>query len=203
MEEEEETAHLWCFEEESLSGATSRKVFPVAICAVLVLLLVADSVCFSEAADTRSSPQGLRVNFLERTVLKTNLTLNVPTSIFDNNITLSAVLTDVNGNPVQNVPVEFEVYGKVEWTNVAQTDNSGYASINYAVADTGGLQVRAIFNGTENYAASLSESRLVSVYPSSYMLYLVASAAVTVVVGVVIGVGELRDRKKIGSPQKA
>ena len=183
-------------------GPANRKVIPVSICSILVLFLVANSVCFSEASVTPSTQQSVDVSFHELQILKTNLTLNVPTSIFDKSVTLSAVLTDVNGNPVQNVSVEFEVYGKVGWTNVAQTDESGYASISYAVADTGGLQVRAIFNGTENYAASLSESRIVSVYPSSYMFYLVASAAVTVVVGVVIGVGELRDRKKIGSPKK-
>ena len=193
--------------EKKVKAKLSRKAFPFAICVIFVLLLAAVHVGVSEAANISSLPDSVMVNPATQTSLETNLTLSVPSSIFDKTVTLNAVLTDENGNPVRNASVKFEVYGKIEyskvkWTNVSQTDGAGQVSTSYVAADMEGFRVQALFNGTEDYAASLSESRSVNVYPPIYVFYLVAIVAVTVVVGLVIGVGELMDRKKRAATQE-
>jgi hypothetical protein len=130
--------------------------------------------------------------------INTNLTLDVPELTFDNTAMLSAVLTDENGNLLRNASLEFQVYGKNNWSSTAyaETDVNGLASINYSFPKTGDLRVKAFFNGTINYADSISVIKSIRVYPSNYILYLNASVVASALAGVAVGIIMFRNRRK-------
>lgn len=93
---------------------------------------------------------------LEQT--NTILTIDVPSAMKGKPVTIQAILGDENGNPIQNVDVDFQIYEDGSWKEIgsAKTDSSGIASISYTLLTTGTFQVKAIFKGTTNYAQSSS-----------------------------------------------
>jgi 5-hydroxyisourate hydrolase-like protein (transthyretin family) len=132
----------------------------------------------------------------------TTLTIDVPSAIQGQSVTLKATLKDENGNPIQGVSIQFQMYDGTSWTNMssANTDSNGVASISYTPSSTGSFQVKAMFGGTANYAPSASTSANLNV-GMDYTPYYVGGGIIVVIILCAIGYWVYRTRKKT-APQK-
>ena len=95
----------------------------------------------------------------------TILTIDVPTAMKGESVTIQAILEDENENLIQNVDVDFQIYEDGSWKEIgsAKTDSSGNASILHTPLTTGTFQIKAVFKGTTNYAQSNSMVATLSV----------------------------------------
>jgi hypothetical protein len=91
---------------------------------------------------------------------KTIMSLNIPSKANQSDtITLSATLTDKNGDPLESLTVNFyrnSTFGKV-FLGQNSTDSQGRASILHMISYAplnGILQIEAVFNGTSTYEGS-------------------------------------------------
>jgi 5-hydroxyisourate hydrolase-like protein (transthyretin family) len=132
----------------------------------------------------------------------TTLTIDVPSATQGQSVTLKATLIDENGNPVQGMSIQFQMYDGTSWTNMssANTDSNGVASISYTPSSTGSFQVKAIFAGAINYASSQSTSANLNV-GMNYTPYYVGGGIIVLIVLGAIGYWIFRTRRKT-IPQK-
>jgi hypothetical protein len=110
-------------------------------------------------------------------------------------------LKDEDGNPIQGVNMDFQIYDGTSWTSIgsASTDSSGIASLSYTPSSTGSFQVKAVFGGTTNYASSSSSSANLNV-GMDYTLYYVVAVIIVVVVLGAVGYLVFRGRHKKEPP---
>ncbi len=96
------------------------------------------------------------------TVIKiktTSITSNA-TGINKDNTTLTAKLTDKDGNPLSGKTITFRVNGYKIGTAI--TDSNGIATINYIITHLSGIYgITATFEGDENYTSTNSRGNLV------------------------------------------
>jgi 5-hydroxyisourate hydrolase-like protein (transthyretin family) len=130
----------------------------------------------------------------------TTLTVDVPSATQGKSVTLKATLKDENGNPIQGMSIQFQMYEGNTWTNMssASTDSSGVASISYTPSNTGSFQVKAVFAGVTNYASSASTSANLNV-SMDYTPYYVGGGIIVIIVLGAIGYWVFRTRKKTAS----
>jgi len=133
----------------------------------------------------------------------TILTIDAPSAVQGQPVTLKATLKDENGNPIQNVDVEFQIYEAGTWKKIrsAKTDSGGIASITYTSSTTGTFQVKAIFDGTTNYAQSSSTAASLYVGIDYTPLYIIGGTAIVLAIGI-IGYIVFRQRKKATPPSQ-
>jgi len=114
---------------------------------------------------------------------ETTLTLEVPSAMLGEPVSIKATLKDEKGISLQNMDVEFQVSEENVWKTIGSdnTDSSGVASIEYKPTTAGTLKIRAIFAGVTNYEASSAIADLV-VGESIALKLGVAVAAVVIVV---------------------
>ena len=96
-----------------------------------------------------------------------NSTINVPPS--DDTevpVTISGVLTDANGNPVENATLTVDINGTETFTPT--TDSNGNWDVTFTPADAGNYIVTVSWAGNETYAAFSNSANLaVSVNPTN------------------------------------
>ena len=95
----------------------------------------------------------------------TQLVVGNVTVVDGQNATLNATLTDVNGNPLGQQPVMFNVNGT---GYPATTGNDGVATVSYPSSRAGTYPVTVSYPGTADYAAS-SGIETLTVNPASYL----------------------------------
>ena len=127
----------------------------------------------------------------------TTLTIDVPSATQGQAVTLKATLKDENGNPIQGMSIQFQMYDGASWTNMssANTDSSGVSSISYTPSSTGSFQVKAVFGGSTNYASSSSTSANLNA-GMDYTPYYVGGGIIVVIVLGAIGYWVFRTRRK-------
>ena len=119
-------------------------------------------------------------------LLNTSLTLHSPENVTQNEeLTIFATLLDENESPFYNATVEFHSYDGSTWKSLgsSKTNQSGVASFNYIPRDAGEFMLKAVFNGTETYAASNSgEYGFTVASEIDYVPYIILAAAIAIVV---------------------
>ena len=135
--------------------------------------------------------------------LDTTLTIDVLSATQGKECTLKATLKDEEGNPVQNVDVDFCIYEENEWKKIGsvKTDSNGVASLSYSPSTIGTFQVKAIFGGATNCAESSSTSTSLNVAMDYTPYYVVAGITVAIIISIV-GYMIFRRRKKMVAPPK-
>jgi len=115
---------------------------------------------------------------------ETTLTLEVPSAMLGEPVTIKATLKDEKGIPLQNVGVEFQVSEENVWKTIGSdnTDSSGVASIEYKPTTAGTLKIRAIFAGVTNYDESSAIADLVVGESIALKLGIAVVAVVIVVI---------------------
>ena len=155
---------------------------------------------YADSIDYHSSnaTSNLIVNPLDST-----LTIDVPSATQGKECTLKATLKDEEGNPVQNVDVDFCIYEDNDWKKIGsvKTDSNGVASLSYSPSTLGTFQVKAMFGGTTNCAESSSTSTSLNV-ATDYTLYYVAAGITAIVIVSIVGYMVFRRRKKMVAPPK-
>jgi len=154
---------------------------------------------YSGAIDYGSSSA---TNILIVNPFSTALTINVPSAIQGKSVTITATLKDENGNPIQNVNIDFQLYDGSSWKSIGSdtTDSSGVASVTYTPSSTGTFQVKAVFSGTTNYSQSTSTTGSLGV-GIDYTPYYVGGGIIAVAVIGVLGYMVFRRRKKTITPK--
>jgi len=119
--------------------------------------------------------------------LTTNLTIQALKNATQNEESMMfATLLDENESPVHNATVEFYSYSGNIWKLLgsSKTNQSGVASFNYISQSVGTFMLKAVFNGTEMYAASNSGEYSFTVVASEidYVPYIILAAAIAIVV---------------------
>ena len=115
---------------------------------------------------------------------ETTLTLEVPSAMLGEPVSIKATLKDEKGIPLQNMDVEFQVSEENVWKTIgsAKTNPSGIASIEYKPTTAGTLKIRAIFAGVTNYDESSAIADLVVGESIALKLGITVVAVVIVVV---------------------
>lgn len=133
----------------------------------------------------------------------TTLTIDAPSATQGQSVTLKATLKDENGNPIQSMGIQFQMYDGTSWTNMssANTDSNGVASTSYTPSSTGSYQVKAVFAGATNYASSQSTSANLNV-GMDYAPYYVGGGIIAVIVLGAIGYLAFRRMRRKTTPQK-
>jgi len=133
----------------------------------------------------------------------TTLTIDVPSATQGKECSLKATLKDEEGNPLQNIDVDFCIYEDNDWKKIgsAKTDSNGVASLSYSPSTLGTFQVKAMFGGTTNCAESSSTSTSLNV-ATDYTLYYVAAGITAAVIISIVGYIVFRRRKKMVTPPK-
>lgn len=133
----------------------------------------------------------------------TTLTIDVPSATQGKEVTLKATLKDENGNPMQNIDIDFYIYEENAWKKIgsAKTHSSGVASLKYSPSATGAFQVKAMFGGTTSYAESSSTSASLNV-AMDYTLYYIGGGIIAVTIIGVVGYMAFRRRKKVAVPSE-
>jgi multisubunit Na+/H+ antiporter MnhB subunit len=110
--------------------------------------------------------------------------------------TMEATLKDENGNPLQNMDIDFYVCGTncMDRIGTVKTDSTGVASLKYNFPGAGTYNVTAIFSGTTNYAQSSSEN--VDIIIIDYSPYLIGGGLIAVAIIGIVGYIVFRRRKK-------
>jgi len=99
--------------------------------------------------------------------IPTKIALTVPPSLTEGvGATLSAVLSDYKGSPIQGHTVEFFANGTV--IGSTKTDSSGKATLEFVPRSSGSLLIQAVYEGAGNYAASSSQILTVQISPSIF-----------------------------------
>lgn len=131
----------------------------------------------------------------------TTLTIDVPSATQGKSVTITATLKDENGNPLQNMNIDFQLYDGSMWTSIGSdtTDSSGAASITYTPSSTGTFQVKAMFSGTTNYSQLTSTTGSLGV-GVDYTPYYIGGGIVAVAIIGVIGYMVFRKKKKATLP---
>ncbi|MCW3988216.1 MAG: PKD domain-containing protein [Candidatus Bathyarchaeota archaeon] len=119
--------------------------------------------------------------------LTTALTVQTPKNVTQNEESMMfATLLDENESPVHNATVEFHSYNGNIWKLLgsSKTNQSGVASFSYISQFVGTFMLKAVFNGTEMYAASNSSEYSFTVVASEidYVPYIILAAAIAIVV---------------------
>ena len=131
----------------------------------------------------------------------TSLTITVSSSQlgtpFWSECTIEATLTDENGNPLQNMDIDF-LYAcedHTHWLGSAETDSNGVASLTHSfeyVIDFP-WKIMVTFSGTTSYAPS--SSAYVAIIVIDYTPYLVGGGLVAVAIIGIVGYLVFRRRK--------
>jgi 5-hydroxyisourate hydrolase-like protein (transthyretin family) len=134
----------------------------------------------------------------------TSLTIDVPSATQGKTVTLKATLKDENGNPIQGVNIQFQIYDGTTWSNVdsANTDSNGVASISYTPSNTGTFQVRAVFSGTTNYSPITSATSSLNVGADYTPYYVIIAIVIIAVCGAVGYIVYRRRRKPMETPKE-
>ena len=118
--------------------------------------------------------------------LTTSLTIHGVKNVTQNEeLKMFASLLDENENPIHNAAVEFYYYNGSTWISLgsSKTNQSGLASFNYIPQSAGTSMLRAVFNGTEIYAASNSSEYSFTVASEiDYVPYVILAAAIAIIV---------------------
>jgi hypothetical protein len=114
---------------------------------------------------------------------ETTLTLNVPSAMVGELITIRATLKDERGNPLQNMDIEFQISEENVWKRIgsARTDPSGTASMEYKPTTAGTFKIRAIFAGVTNYEGSDAVADLIVGESIALKLGVVAVVVVAII----------------------
>lgn len=150
---------------------------------------------FAETSDFLASDGTANLLVL---AIPTNISLAIPQSLTEGtSATLSAVLTDSKGNPLQGQTVKFLANGTV--VGSTKTDSSGRASLEFIPKSQGYLQFQAVYDGAGNYAPSSSQISTAQVAPNlfgSTSMIVAAGVAVLVIVIVIAAYLALQKAKK-------
>lgn len=118
--------------------------------------------------------------------LTTSLTIHGVKNVTQNEeLTMFATLQDESENPIHNATVEFYYYNGSTWKllGASETNQSGEASFNYIPQSAGTFMLKAVFNGTEIYAASNSSDYSFTVASEiGYAPYVILAAAIAIVI---------------------
>jgi hypothetical protein len=149
----------------------------------------------------------------------TSLTLAFLSPPTEKECTIAATLKDENGNPLQNMDIDFWVFGSW-WANVEtnETDSNGVASLKLSdnrpygyyprlnpsqtkITET--WKIYAEFKGTTttNYAPSRSEDVYIAFVLIDYTPYMIGGGLIAVAIIGVVGYIVFRRRKK-ATPRK-
>lgn len=133
----------------------------------------------------------------------TALAIDVPSATQGKECTIKATLKDENGNPMENMNVEFDIYEANMWTKIGvpQTDSNGISSLVYTPSSIGSFQVKAVFTGATNYASSESTSTSLNVV-MDYTPYYVGGGIIAVIVLGAVGYLVFRRMRRKTTPQK-
>lgn len=132
----------------------------------------------------------------------TTLTIDVPSATQGKEVTLKTTLEDEDGNPMQNIDIDFYVYEENAWEKIgsAKTDSNGVASLKYTPSTTGTFQVKSMFEGTINYSESSSTSASLNV-AMDYTLFYIGGGIIAVAIIGIVGYIVFRKRKTLPSPK--
>ena len=172
----------------------------------LILILIAGILLTSSNSVTLANAQPI----------STSLTIALPSAPQGKECTLQATLKDENGNPVQNMDIDFYLCG-TEKIGTVKTDSNGVASLKYTLSGlelersltfeaikTGAYKFNAIFRGTTNYAQSSSENMYVGFIVIDYTPYIVVGIiAAAAIIGVVGYIVSRRRKTAIAIPKTA
>jgi len=118
--------------------------------------------------------------------LTTSLTIHGIMNVTQNEeLTMFATLLDETEIPIHNATVEFYSYNGSTWKllGASKTNQSGLASFNYTPQSAGTFMLKAVFNGTEIYAASNSSDYSFTVASEiDYVPYVILAAAIAIVI---------------------
>ncbi len=158
----------------------------------------------SYAESTDYGPSGATSNLIVNP-FTTSLTIDVPSATQGKECTIKATLKDENGNPIQGVSVEFQVYDGTSWSNIgsANTDSNGFASVGHTPLEIGTLQVKAMFSGTTNYALSSSTSADLNAAMDYTPFYIGGGIIAVAIIGVAGYIVFRRRKKAIPTPKTA
>jgi len=133
----------------------------------------------------------------------TTLTIDVPSATEGKECQIKATLKDENGNPLQNIDVDFYIYEENTWkkTGTAKTDSNGVACVEYTPTNTGTFQFKAMFSGTTNCAQCSSTSASLNV-AIDYTLFYIGGGIIAVAIIGTVGYIVFRRRKKATPPPK-
>ncbi len=120
------------------------------------------------------------------TKVETSLTLVLSNSTVKNQnyVTLTAILTDSDNEPIDQTMVQFQVYEDGVWIplNSVSTDIYGVASTVYKPDKAGSLPIKATYSGNAKYIDSISSEAILKVTEDNLLLFIIPSAIVAVAV---------------------
>lgn len=151
---------------------------------------------FAETVDFLESSGTTNIVIL---AIPTSIILTAPTSLTEGvGATITAVLMDSKGTPLQGQSVKFLANGTV--IGSATTDSSGKASFEFMPKAPGSIQIQAKYEGAGNYAASSSQISTVQVasntFSSSYSIIIGLIVALVVLATAYLALQQARKRQR-------
>ncbi|MGQ9565066.1 MAG: PKD domain-containing protein [Candidatus Bathyarchaeales archaeon] len=128
--------------------------------------------------------------------INTTLSLSTPDSgPPGNSFLLTAILKDEYDAPISSFPVAFYLVNEQNdsFIGLSYTDSLGRASINYTPPSSGIYQIKAVFNGTDAYAESISDLRTLEV-GSNLIPYAVLASVLVLIMSVSLAYIKLKRR---------
>ena len=137
--------------------------------------------------------------FVKSQPTHTSLTIAAPSEPQLKECTIEATLKDENGNPLQNMDVDFYICGSNK-IGTAKTDSNGLASLKFTPSEpeiytNSTIPIKAKFSGTTNYTQSSSEYGYITVI-IDYTSYIVSGGLGAVAIIGVVGYIIFRRRKE-------
>ncbi|MEM2102582.1 MAG: PKD domain-containing protein [Candidatus Bathyarchaeia archaeon] len=128
--------------------------------------------------------------------INTTLSLNMPDSGQPgSSFSLTAILRDEYGAPISSFSVAFYLVNEQNDSLIgfSYTDSIGHASINYTPPSSGVYQIKAVFNGTDVYAESISDLKTLQV-GSDLVPYAVLASVLVLIMSVSLAYIRLKRR---------
>ncbi|MBX5326856.1 MAG: PKD domain-containing protein [Candidatus Bathyarchaeia archaeon] len=128
--------------------------------------------------------------------INTTLSLNMPDSgPPGSSFSLTAILRDEYGAPISSFPVAFYLVNEQSNSLIGSsyTDSIGHASINYTPPSSGVYQIKAVFNGTDVYAESISDLKTLQV-GSDLVPYAVLASVLVLIMSISLAYIRLKRR---------
>ena len=141
--------------------------------------------------------------------VNTSLTLAVLSPPTEKECTIAATLEDENGNPLQNMDIDFYICG-TDKIGSNKTDSAGVASLKltdnppyvyyprldpFETKVTETWKINAVFSGTTSHAQSSSEDVYIAFVLTNYTPYLVVGGIIALVIIAAAGYIIFRRRK--------
>jgi len=129
----------------------------------------------------------------------TKLTVDVPkTAIKGEPMSISAILKDERGTPIEGVYIDFFIGGVSAGSR--QTDSKGVAKFNWVMVNPGSFEIKGIFTGSLNYQKAESEAVTIKIEAPQptptppplpppqpdYTMYYLAAAVIIIIVGALL-----------------